>query len=63
MIPLRRDQPPPLYQQEAISWLQRFENTELLQQMLSRFHFPEAEISAYRICWAARLKPKHQPAM
>jgi hypothetical protein len=59
-ISLRRDQPPPLYQQDAISWLQRFKNTELLQQMLSRFHFSETEISAYRICWAAWLKPKHQ---
>jgi hypothetical protein len=60
MIPLRRDQLPPLYQQDAISWLQRFKNTELLQQMLSRFHFSEVEISAYRIRWAAWLKPKHQ---
>jgi hypothetical protein len=60
MIPLRRDQSPPLYQQDAISWLQRFKNTELLQEMLWRFHFPETEISAYRIRWAAWLKPKHQ---
>ena len=50
------------YQQNAISWPQRFENTEPLQQMLSRFHFSETEISAYRIRWAAWLKPKHQPA-
>jgi hypothetical protein len=50
-------QPPPLYQQDAISWLQRFESTELLQQMLVRFHFSEMEILAYRIRWAAWLKP------
>jgi hypothetical protein len=60
MIPLRRDQSPPLYQQDAISWLRRFKNTELLQQMLSQFHFSETEISAYRTGWAAWLKPKHQ---
>jgi hypothetical protein len=29
MIPLRRDQPPPRYQQDAISWPERFKNTEL----------------------------------
>jgi hypothetical protein len=53
-----RDQIPPLYQQEAISWLQHFKNTELLQQMLWRFHFSEPEIAAYRESWAAWLRPK-----
>jgi hypothetical protein len=58
MIPLRRDQAPPPYQQDAIIWLQQFKNTELLQQMLWRFHFSEAEIAAYRISWSYWLKPK-----
>jgi hypothetical protein len=58
MIPLGRDRLPPIYQQEAIHWLARFKNTELLQQMLSHFHFSESEISSYRIRWAAWLKPK-----
>jgi len=39
MIPLRNGQFPPHYQQQAISWLQHFKNTELLQQLLSRFEF------------------------
>jgi len=58
MIPLRTGQVTPPYQQEAISWLQRFQNTELLQQMLWRFQFSEAEIAAYRNRWAVWLKPK-----
>ena len=58
MIPLGRDQIPPLYQQEAIRWLARFKNTELLQKMLWRFHFSETEVAAYRNYWAAWLKPK-----
>jgi len=48
----------PLYQQEAIRWLQHFKNTELLQQLLACFEFSEAEIAAYRNCWANWLKPK-----
>lgn len=59
MIPLGREQIPPLYQQETIRWLARFKNTELLQQMLRRFHFSETEIAAYRSYWAAWLKPKN----
>jgi len=58
MIPLRRGQIPPLYQQEAICWLTNFRNTELLQQLLATFKFSEAEIAAYRNCWADWLKPK-----
>ena len=58
MIPLRPDQIPPLYQQEAIRWLQHFKNTELLQQLLACFEFSEAEITAYRNRWADWLKPK-----
>jgi hypothetical protein len=59
MIPLGRDQIPPLYQAEAIRWLARFKNTELLQKMLCRFHFSETEIAAYRHYWSAWLKPKN----
>jgi len=51
MIPLRRGAIPPLYQQEAIRWLQHFKHTELLQQLLACFEFSEAEITAYRNCW------------
>jgi len=58
MIPLRRGQIPPLYQQEAIRWLQHFKHTELLQQLLACFEFSEAEIAAYRNRWAHWLKPK-----
>ena len=58
MIPLRRGAIPPLYQQEAIRWLQHFKHTELLQQLLACFEFSEAEITAYRNCWANWLKPK-----
>lgn len=61
MIPLGRDQIPPLYQQETIRWLARFKNTELLQQMLWRFHFPEKEITAFRNSWSSWLKPKFRP--
>ena len=56
MIPLRRGQIPPLYQQEAIRWLQHFKHTALLQQLLASFEFSEAEIAAYRNCWADWLK-------
>jgi len=52
MIPLRRGQTLPRYQQEAIAWLQRFKNMELLQKLLSRFHFPAEEVAAYRSRWA-----------
>jgi hypothetical protein len=58
MIPLRRYQVPAPYQKQALRWLQQFKNTELLQQMLMRFHFSEAEIAAYRNRWAVWLKPK-----
>jgi hypothetical protein len=58
MIPLPHGEMAPLYQQEAISWLQHFNNTELLQQLLARFRFSEAEIAAYRNRWADWLKPK-----
>jgi hypothetical protein len=58
MIPLRNGQIPPMYQQEVISWLQDFRNTELLQQILWRFQFSEAEIAAYRNRWTTWLKPK-----
>jgi hypothetical protein len=58
MIPLRAGNGLPLYQQAAISWLQHFKNTELLQQILSRFYFSEAEIDAYRKSWIDWLKPK-----
>ena len=57
MIPLPHDETAPHYQQEAITWLKHFRNTELLQQLLSRFEFSEAEIAAYRNCWADWLKP------
>ena len=57
MIPLRRGAFPPLYQQEAIRWLQHFKHTQLLQQLLACFEFSEAEIAAYRNCWADWLKP------
>jgi hypothetical protein len=56
MIPLR-GKIPPLYQQNAIHWLQHFQNTELLQQLLARFQFSEAEIAAYRSRWHRWLKP------
>jgi hypothetical protein len=58
MIPLTRGQIPPVYQQEAARWLQNFKNTELLQRIMWRFKFSEAEIAAYRIRWAVWLKPK-----
>jgi hypothetical protein len=58
MIPLQHGEMAPSYQQEAITWLKHFEHTELLQQLLSRFEFSEAEIAAYRNCWADWLKPK-----
>jgi len=57
MIPLPPGETAPLYQQEAIRWLQHFKNTELLQQLLACFEFSEAEITAYRNCWADWLKP------
>lgn len=58
MIPLRGEIPP-LYQQDAIQWLQHFRNTELLQQLLARFQFSDAEVAAYRSRWRRwlRLKP------
>jgi len=59
MIPLGRDQIPPLYQIDAIRWLGRFRHTEMLQQMLWRFHFSETEIAAYRSCWSGWLKAKN----
>jgi hypothetical protein len=58
MIPLRRGQIPPLYQQEAVSWLQHFKNTELLQDLLRRFQFSAEEVAAYRNRWPDWLKPK-----
>jgi hypothetical protein len=58
VIPFPYGEPAPPYQQEAISWLKRFKNTELLQQLLARFKFSEAEIAAYRNHWAAWLKRK-----
>jgi hypothetical protein len=58
MIPIRRGEPVPPYQQKAISWLQHFKNSELLQQMLSRFYFSELEIAAYRTSWSRWLRPK-----
>jgi len=58
MIPLRSGQPLPVYQQEAISWLRHFKNTEPLQQLLWHFQFSEAEIAAYRNRWGYWLKPK-----
>jgi hypothetical protein len=58
MIPLGIGQIPPLHQREAISWLQQFKNTELLQQMLRRFDFSETEVVAYRSRCAVWLKPK-----
>jgi hypothetical protein len=58
MIPLRSGEPLPVYQQEAIHWLQHFKNTELLQQLLWCFQFSEAEIAAYRNRWGYWLKPK-----
>jgi len=58
MVPLPPGETAPLYQQEAICWLTNFRNTELLQQLLARFKFSEAEIAAYRNCWAHWLKPK-----
>jgi hypothetical protein len=56
MIPLR-GMIPPRYQQDAIKWLQQFRNTELLQQLLARFQFSEAEIAACRSRWHRWLKP------
>jgi hypothetical protein len=58
MIPLPRGQTPPLYQQEAITWLQHFKNTELLQGLLRRFEFSAEEVAAYRNRWPNWLKPK-----
>ena len=58
MIPLRKGEIPPVYQREAISWLDRFKNAELLQQLLTRFYFPAEEIAAYRSHWKRWLKPK-----
>jgi len=58
MIPLLDGKPAPPYQREAITWLKHFKHTELLQQLLSRFEFSEAEIAAYRDRWADWLKPK-----
>jgi len=58
MTPIRRGEPVPPYQQQAISWLQHFHNTELLQQILSRFYFSELEIAAYRTGWSRWLRPK-----
>ena len=58
MIPLRNGEPLPVYQQEAISWLRHFKNTELLQLLLWRFQFSEAEVAAYRSGWGNWLKPK-----
>ena len=58
MIPLRRGHNLPYYQREAITWLQNFKNTELLQQLLLRFHFREEEIAAYRSQWAVWLNRK-----
>jgi hypothetical protein len=58
MIPLPHGETAPPYQQEAIIWLKRFKHTELLQQLLLRFHFSETEIAAYRRCWAHWLKAK-----
>jgi hypothetical protein len=56
VTPIRRGEAVPPYQQQAISWLQHFQNTELLQQMLSRFYFSELEIAAYKRRWADWLK-------
>jgi len=58
MIPLPHGETAPPYQREAISWLKHFKHTELLQQLLTRFEFSEAEIAAYRNSWADWLKPK-----
>lgn len=63
MIPLRGGQAPPVYQQAAISWLQHFRNTELLQQMLWRFRFSETEIAAYTNRWADWLKPRDSESL
>jgi hypothetical protein len=48
----------PSYQLDLITWLKHFKHTQLLQQLLSRFEFSEAEIAAYRNCWADWLKPR-----
>jgi hypothetical protein len=61
MIPIRRGESVPHYQQVAIVWLKRFKNTELLQQMLARFRFSELEIAAYRNNWSEWLRPKPDP--
>jgi hypothetical protein len=58
MNPIRHGEPVPPYQEQAINWLQHFKNTELLQQLLARYQFSEAEIAAYTRCWADWLKPR-----
>jgi hypothetical protein len=60
VISLPTGQVAPPYQQETIIWLKQFKNTELLQQLLSRFQFSEGEIAAYKRCWPHWLKPKEQ---
>ena len=57
MIPLTHGEMAPFYQQEAITWLKHFKHTDLLQELLSRFEFSEAEIAAYRRSWTDWLKP------
>jgi hypothetical protein len=57
MTPLGNHETPPPYQLQAIQWLRDFRNTDLLQQMLARFYFTEAEIDAYRKVWVDWLKP------
>jgi hypothetical protein len=58
MIALPRGQTAPDYQKEVAGWLQQFKHTELLQQLLARYQFSEAEIAAYTRCWADWLKPR-----
>ena len=58
MIPLRSGQIVPGYQQVEINSLQHFKSTALLQQLLWRFQFSEADIAAYRNRWGYWLKPK-----
>ena len=57
MIPIRRGESVPPYQQVAIDWLKRFRNTELLQQILARFKLSKLGIATNRNNWSQWLRP------
>lgn len=56
--PLDYETEVPLYQLEAIEWLEGYRNATPLQDLLRRCKFSKEEIEAYRSTWVKWLKPK-----